>query len=92
MAEDFEDEPKRKKRKKTFFTRKRVLWILGILLLLSIGAAVEHFVIEPAINEGYAKLYSECLSEKKVLDERYAECEKLRQACEYQLGLCTGTG
>ncbi len=92
MAEDFDGEPKRKKRKKTIFTRKRVLWLTAILLLIALGAAIEHFAIEPTINEGYAEMYAQCLSEKQVLDQRFIECESLRQACEFQLSQCTGTG
>lgn len=93
MAEDFEEEGarKRKKKGKPIFTKRRAAFIIAVIALLSLGAIIQHFVIEPLYGETVEQKYARCLTQKEVLDHRFVECSNEKQACEYQLGLCQGT-
>jgi hypothetical protein len=94
MAEDFEEEGRRKRGKKgkSFFTKKRVTLIVAVIALLALGALIQHFVIEPLYGETIEQKYARCLTQKEVLDQRFVQCSNEQQACEYQLNQCLGTG
>ena len=92
MRDEEEDAPKRRKKKGKGFSKKRVVLIVAVIALLSLGAIIQHFVIEPLYGETVEEKYERCLTQKNVLDERFVECSNTAQACEYQLNQCLGTG
>jgi len=98
MGENFDDEPRKKKKGKTIFTKKRLALLLGMLLLIWTGAVIQHYVIEPILGEGIAAEYTKCMGQKQVLDQRFIDCSQQLQdannhwnACEFQLGQCLQT-
>jgi len=97
MAEDLEEESPRKKRKSKRFSGKTLTVLLSLLLIFSLGVAVEHYFVEPVVNEGLHN-YSACLAQKTVSEQRFFDCAKqleaansANRACDYQLQQCTGT-
>ena len=90
--DDFDDEPpKRKKKGKPLLNKKRATLITAIIIIFVIGAAFQHYFIEPILEETNAQKYARCLTQKDVLDQRFIECSNTQKACEYQLSQCTGT-
>lgn len=83
MAEDEEDSPKRKKKRRRV-SRKKIALLLLVLFIFAAGAAFQHFVLEPIYGDSVEQRYATCLSQKKVLDERFSECQS-------QLQQLTGT-
>ncbi len=89
MAEEENDEaPKKRRKGKGFFTRRRILIIFAIIFIFAAGAAFQHYFLEPLYGETVAEKYSRCLNQKELLNDRFAECENLRRACEFQLNEC----
>ena len=96
MPDDFEDEmPRKKKKGKTIFTRKRLSLILAVLVIFSLGAAFQHYYLEPLQGDTMLEKYTRCLSQKEVLDQRFASCatelqdiNAMHKACEFQLNQC----
>jgi len=92
MADDFEEQtPRKKKKGKTLLTKKRATIITLVLILLVFGALFQHYLIEPVLEETNAQKYARCLTQKEVLDQRFIECSNAQKACEYQLNQCLGT-
>ena len=98
MAEDFdeEDEPRRKKKKgKGFFSRKMIALMAIAISFFILGAAFQHYLLEPVIGSGIAQKYALCLSQRNVLDERFAFCAQQlndannsKNSCELLLSQC----
>jgi len=91
--QDIEEElpAKKKKKGKTFFTRKRIALILVIVIIFALGAAFQHYYLEPLYGETIAEKYTRCLTQNNVLDERYVSCSNQLRACEYDLSQCQAT-
>lgn len=90
MAEDFEDEGPRRKRKGKGISRKKLAVIILVLLLFATGALFQHFLIEPLYGETTEQKYTRCLTQKQVLDQRFVECDNQARACDFQLQQCLG--
>ena len=87
MADDFEEEPRRKRKGKGL-SKKKIAAIILILLIFCAGALFQHFVMEPLYGETVEQKYARCLTQKEVLDQRFIESENQVKACEYQLDQC----
>ena len=100
MPDDFEEAaPAKKKKGKTILTRKRLLALIMIARIFSLGAAFQKYYVEPYIEplfgETLLEKYTRCLTQKEVLDERFVSCmdqvhdlNNLHRACEYNLKQC----
>lgn len=98
MAEDFdeEEEPRKKKKKgKGFFSRKRMALLAILLLIFALGAAFQHYSIEPVIGSDFAQKYALCLSQRNVLDDRFSSCAQQlndannsKNSCESRVSRC----
>lgn len=101
MAEDFDEEeqPRGKRKKgKGVFSRKRVALLAAVLLIFAFGAAFQHYLLEPVIGSGIGEKYALCLSQRNVLDERFAFCTQqlndannAKNSCEFRLSQCIET-
>ena len=97
MADDFEEESPRKRKKGKRFSGKAITILLSLLLIFSLGAAVEHYFVEPVVNEGLQN-YSACMAQKTVSEQRFFDCAQqleavnsAKSACDYQLQQPAGT-
>ena len=89
--EDFDEVPRRKKKKGIkLFTKKRVAWLALIIVLLLAGALIQHYLIEPLYGETLGQKLARCIEEKNALDERFVSCSNSQKACEFQLNQCLG--
>jgi len=89
MDDDF-DEPPRRKRKGKGFSKKQAGLVLAIIVIFSLGALAQHFVIEPLYGETIEQKYTRCLTQKEVLDERFQSSENELRAVKSQLDQCLG--
>ena len=86
--DDFDEQPRRKKKAKFPISGKQATAFLGLLLIFVAGATFQHYYIEPIIGEGLSEKLSDCLAQKQVLDERYVSSKNQASACEFQLEQC----
>ena len=81
----------KKKKGRRILTKRRVALLAVIAVLLVLGAALQHYYIEPLYGETVAEKYERCLTQQNVLDERFASCSNQLRACEFDLKQCQGT-
>lgn len=89
MSDDeFDEEPRRKKKGKSLISGKQATVILAVLLVFVAGAAFQHYYIEPVIGDALSEKLSDCLVQNNVLDDRFVSCRGESKACEFQLEQC----
>jgi len=93
--EEEEDESPRHKRGKGGGKRWLRLVSIGLVVVLSILGIL--YIAEKSTNADIADRYTMCLSQNRVLDERFAACavalegaNNLLGSCEQQLNQCAG--
>jgi len=67
-------EEKESKKKKRFWTSKRVGIAALIVFCLIVGAAIEHYLIEPVIGEYCLEDLRICKQQNQVLNEENQAC------------------
>ena len=87
--EEEEDESPRHKRGK--HGAKRWLKIVSIGLIVALSVLGILYLAEKSTNANIADRYTMCLSQNRVLDERFADCSVKLQDCMQNSGSCTGT-
>jgi hypothetical protein len=88
---------KGKKVRKGFWSVKRIAILFLILILLFIGAAFEHYFVEPILNEQMLNSFERCVSERNLLNDEINACyldvdaaESELKSCEASLSNCGG--
>jgi flagellar basal body-associated protein FliL len=87
--EEEEEEAPRHKRGKRGAKRWLKIVSIGLIVVLSILGIL--YLAEKSTNANIADRYTMCLSQNRVLDERFADCSVKLQGCMQNSGSCTGT-
>lgn len=70
--------------KKSLFSTANIMVVLFVAGLV-VGAAAQHYYIEPFIANTFGEQLNECFSQKQLLDKEinncYVERENCRKAC-----------
>ena len=64
-----------KKKKKRFWSKRRAAIFALLLIGIAFGALMMHYLVEPVIGESVTGQLAVCMSQKNVLNERWAACE-----------------
>ena len=70
---EYEEMPKRKK-KRSSLTSKRIVLLFLLIIGIVLGAVLEHYFVEPLIEEQSFQKYVNCESKVELLDKQIDDC------------------